>query len=658
MSNKFALDYNKFKHIASDQESTKLQHPDGHEIVLKHDKLPPKMKAQFETLAKNAATPLQKDQMKHKEMAEGGMTASDDSCYAGGGKVWEISNKTAGKKPEVKKPAATEGATLDYKELKKEYYEKNKNTYDSEGKTIKRKMYAEGEGDVSAEDNAPMDETPGAGMPIHLPSKDQIAKALADNMIRGQQAKDAAVEQHIAQDQIPGGIEQSGPLGANPNTVSRMMQEKGIGGQQQPQQASPPQQPQTPIAEAAQNAPQPPQMPMGEEINAAANQVAKEAIPVMQKAAEIKAQTEQKAFDQKLNADAQVQQHFQQTTDKLEQERQMVMQEIRNKQINPDQYWQNNSRLATGLGIIIAGLGGNSEMPINFLKSQIEQNINAQAKNLESQHNLLRANLDQFKNVRDAADMTRLMVADQLKDKIEGAAAASNLATAKANGQMAVFNLEKEMFPIRQQLYMRHAMNTFMTGGNSVEAKEQALRQLAVTNPELYKEEIQKFVPGLGSASVPVSENTRKELLAHQKFDRAAADLQEFLKQNGGVLQRMNPKAQAIAAQKAMTLQALFREGTLGTVYREGEQPLLDKAVRSNPLSFAGYLTEGPKLQELRAINSRGFDSLRSSLGGDLARGAKANQQMQQQQAVKPEIKTINGVQYMRGPDGKAVRVK
>ena len=74
---KVKLDLSKMKHVRSDDKTTTLRHPNGHEITLAHSALSPVNRAQLQALSKSAQmaeTPLQseerRDQMK---MADGGI---------------------------------------------------------------------------------------------------------------------------------------------------------------------------------------------------------------------------------------------------------------------------------------------------------------------------------------------------------------------------------------------------------------------------------------------------------------------------------------------------------------------------------------------------------------------------------------------------------
>lgn len=367
------------------------------------------------------------------------------------------------------------------------------------------------------------------------------------------------------------------------------------------------------------------------------------AIQGQEKVNKAQGDAERLAQEEKLNADAAATNHFINVNKDLDQERLNHVLDAQNGYIDPDKYWNGydtakghvggHSKIATGIGMILAGFNptNNPNAAVNFLKFQMEQSLEAQKQNLNSTHNLLRANLQQFGNVRNAMDMTRLQLGDQLQAKLGAAAAQAKSAGAAPAAAAARVALAQSLLPISNTLYARHALST-LSGNPQVQAA--GLRQMAVSNPEVYKEMMPKFVPGQGFADRDVSGADQDTLADHKLFETTAADLQQFVDKNGGTLGAMSPANRAIAAQKATVLQSLFRKGTLNTVYREGEQPLLDKVVKGQPLSFASYFlgTEEPKLQEARNANKRAYDSKRTSLGGDLSRavqqeGAAAAQQ-------------------------------
>ena len=100
---KIALDLSKFKHVKSDDDSTTLQHKDGHVLTMAHKALSPEFQKQLSVLSKMAkqdATPEQVEEAKHeKPMASGG----------------DVSHKYAGN-PAPANPAQAAPGTSEYKD--------------------------------------------------------------------------------------------------------------------------------------------------------------------------------------------------------------------------------------------------------------------------------------------------------------------------------------------------------------------------------------------------------------------------------------------------------------------------------------------------------------------------------------------------------------
>ncbi len=141
---------------------------------------------------------------------------------------------------------------------------------------------------------------------------------------------------------------------------------------------------------------------------------------------------------------------------------------------------------------------------------------------------------------------------------------------------------------------------------------DEYLNTMRVMNPARAKEIQERYIPGVGVASIPVSEDARKRILSHQELDKQIADMQQFAKANTGSL---NPSVISQGKAKALALQAAAREAILNTVYREGEQPLLDKIISSDPTSIFNKVSTLPKLNELRSNNQMKFDTLKRSYG-------------------------------------------
>jgi hypothetical protein len=159
--------------------------------------------------------------------------------------------------------------------------------------------------------------------------------------------------------------------------------------------------------------------------------------------------------------------------------------------------------------------------------------------------------------------------------------------------------LQMDTAPMFQQFAMRRAMmNLASTNGASQPAAiEHMMGYMDALNPSMAKEMRARYVPGYnGLSPIEVPQQAREQLQSRAQLDAAARDLYSWASKHTGSLR---PSDISVGKQKAQLLQSLYRHGVLNTVYREGEQPLLDKVVNSDPTSFFNAISTLPKLKEI-----------------------------------------------------------
>lgn len=330
----------------------------------------------------------------------------------------------------------------------------------------------------------------------------------------------------------------------------------------------------------------------------------------------------------------------------LENERQAHMQDIKDGYIDPQKYWDNHSKVASGIGMILAGFNptNSPNAAMNFLKFQMEQNLQSQAHNLNAKQNLLSANLHQFGNLRDAMDMTRMMQNDIMGHELQSAAAKAQTPMAKASALQAAGQLQMESAPMFQQFALRRAMMNLSNAqpGNSG-AIDHMLGYMRVVNPEMAKEMQSRYVPGVGLASISVPDAVRSEMTAKQNFQVALSRLADWTKQNSGSI---SPSRIGEGRAMAANVQNLYREAINGGVFKKGEQEFLSGIVDAHPDKFFNSIRVMPKLNEVMKENDQSMNVQRRSYG------------LPQAQPSQPQYKTVNGVKYMRGPSGESIKVK
>jgi hypothetical protein len=386
-------------------------------------------------------------------------------------------------------------------------------------------------------------------------------------------------------------------------------------------------------------------------LNAAKSQELK-GIQAQSQALQGQAQLQQQAYvdDQKSRQTAQT--NFQNEYNNLENERQNHVKDIENNFIDPDQYWKGDaqgngghSKLAAAIGMIIAGFNPTSKpnAAVDFLKFQIDKNMEAQAKNLDARGNLLRANIQQFGNNRDAVDMTRLMLNDDLTRRLDQK---SNQLAASGKGLQAGILQQKKgelmraYAPLQMEMALRKSMINIANSGNSQDegALNHTIGMLRVMNPEMAKEMESRRVPGIGIGSIPVPDAARQQLIAHQKLDSIGNDVLSYAQSHTNLVP--GTAEYNTGVQKSMILQQAIREGLLGTVFRESEKPLLQKFVDDNPAGAFKTLSSEPKIKTILDSNRMQGNILKSNYGLPVKN---------QPQAQQPQIVTgKDGKQYRR----------
>ncbi len=339
-------------------------------------------------------------------------------------------------------------------------------------------------------------------------------------------------------------------------------------------------------------------------------------------AVDIEARAAEKSLNASVSAEQDAVSQHQANFKALNKERLDHIADIEKGYIDPEQYWKGDkngngghSKIASAIGMILAGFdpAGRANGAVDMLKYQMDKNIDAQKTNLNQKNNLLNANLLQFNNLNQATEMTRIMQGDIIAKQLKAAGAKAATPMAQAAAYSAAGQIEQEASQRAAGLAMMQTVMQLGSGGSKAPGSVgHTLGYLDQADPEKAKDYRSRYVSdfdvpgGKSIANRPIPQADRDTMLSSNKFDSVAKHLQGIMAQHKGIdISRWDPRVRAQAAQDSMLIQSLFREGTLGTVYKSGEQPLLDKAIRGQPLDMMGYFTEPTKLQGLIDNNNR-----------------------------------------------------
>jgi len=705
---KIALDLRQFKHVKSDKNSTTLQHRDGHVLTVSHKSLSPESKAQLSALSgigKAAQTPLQADEARHNKMASGGEAkvqapaqkdpapskppVKDDPVPANvntPGSMKEAWNRLT---HPMASGGSVESGSKDMNLASGGAVESGSPDMDMCEGGQPREMYADGTPDIGGVKQIVPERMPGP--PVDYNNKLSNVSVPSDigfspedmgaiightiNAIKGGAKAASKVASDVGQG-VSQGVQQSS--GVDLSGKDEEQPQAQAPGQIQPQQdqAAPAPAPQAAAPapdQSAAPAPAPAQQPLPPGQMPAANMHA--TIPDATKQAEIGANqaidaanqsgvaagtiAEARAKASQLGADGLVklQQDFHNDYNELNKERLAHIQDMQNGMIDPEKYWQNHSKIASGIGMILAGFNptNNPNAAINYLKFQMEQNLDAQKQNLNAKNNILASTMQQFGNLKDATNMARIYQQDALAQQLLAAAPKAQNDQARLQIQqkagelqqdsaMKLYNMAKD-----RQFFnlMKQSPGGQGSSGDPEAAFQQRNRMMNYFNPQTASYESERHVPGVGDAPIPVPEGPRSKMIAHQNFDNMAKRYQDFAQKHADNWKNLDIperlKIQNEGASMGKELQSILNSTLEGGV-SDAQRNEIEKILPSDPTKFIPSIAVLPKIKGLIDSNQSRYNTLKHAYHLPESK----QQESQQEQIVTGK----DGKQYRKVPGG------
>jgi len=615
MSN-IKLDLSKFKHVSSDDKTTTLKHSDGHQLTLAHSKLSPVNQEQLKALAKMSQgqdKKQDKDEAKQDNQARGPQTSPPSSApmqaFAKGGEAESSDEDTDTPDMDASSPEKVEDSKPDQIQAATSFDPWKDTSPVSNAARVKTYMDNNRQFITAAPG-----EDPEANLKLQalkaVDEEDQKLKNQAE--LRQEDTEDSADKNIQKQAEI---AKLSTKLGVQPQTATQPQQvPQQTAGAAQPQAATPQANPSIEGEDLKNNM-------LAQGFNQQNAGIQNEATAKGNLGVAQAAQLQESIKNENILKNT-----FQQHYNELEAERQAHIADINHGYINPDQYWEgdeygkgSHSKLAAGIGMLLSGFNPNGNANTGgtaYLHQQIEDNIAKQRATLGAKQSLLEANLKQFGNLKEATDMTRLMLADDVAMRLKKAEALAQTPMQKAIADQAAGKLKMEYAPLQQQMAFRQML--FKLGndpsGQGTDAVKHAITALNAAGDPRGKEISDHYVDGIGySPTHTIAPDIRAQLLAHQQMNMQVADLANFVRTHSTMVP--GTPEYNVGQQKAIALQSAIRTGELGTVYKAGEQPLLDKMINSNPAGILKTLKTLPQLDELLGANNRKFNLLKQSVG-------------------------------------------
>ena len=628
MSTRIPFDLSKFKKIESNDTHTTLRHEDGHQLSVAHKPLSKQLLTQL------LALPMSNSEKADAGMAKGGKVSKDNGKSA-------ISKDNNPKLQESRKQP--EDAILQRKAAEDAA---NRSRMD---KGAQQAPYSPDVDSAvqNATDMTPKGDHPAMeakGGPVRPTRKGVIAAERHENTQTGATplTRTSMDVKHLpgyadgGEAEAPLQIESTEPE-ANPLQVEALPQDVPMPGQQ-PKSAMPA----FASADASQEGVDQQQAPSGGQaqlptlqdsghINEqrgtfpGALEAGEQGIELQRQAQTDVAAGQEKAVDQTIDPMQKASAHFQKATNDLAQQRQMFTDYIQKNPVQADHYLKSmstGSKIMTGIGLILGGIGGgltHQENPaLKFLQSQIDRDIESQKANLGRVQNLLQHNTEQYGNLRDGMTATRLQLTDILAQKLQAEALKQGGAQAKANAMLATQQLYQGVAPFMARLQVANALHS--AAGDSPQTVQHLLNAADQFAPEVAKSFRERYIPGVGEASLPVPEKQRDEMRARNNFNQQMGQLIQFSKANSGALDpRVRAQGEALAAQ----VQDAYRQMNGLGVFREGEQGFVNSFIGQQPAQLFASFRSQPGYQAAARINSQHLSNLYKSFGVNLSNIAK-----------------------------------
>lgn len=575
MAGRIALDLKQFKHKSSDDKSSTLEHRDGHVLTIAHKPLSKEFRDQLEAMSKSkeVTKDTKKEQKQPQKLAKGGSVLQDDEQLQQDelspmGNPLVSNDVKAMLSPRA--PIATDFPTEEDLRASKEQ------EFQDEIEKIKSHGLGAGLGQDS----------------------NQIEKAALDNLQSRKDAKEAALLQAAADEKAKEA--QRGQLDEQRMKLGLKPAEETISAQTPTEQAAPQIEAQLPQASDIGKSPASttavPQATLtpGQDPASIMQKGFKSEMEGIDAEAAAKGALGEKQADvlsKQLDAQNQAMQSYEKERAMLETERQNHIQDIKDGHINPEKYWTgdpktgegSHSRIATAIGMIIAGFNpaGTPNAAVDFLNKQMDRNLDAQAKNLQSKHNLLAENMRQFGNLKDAVSMTRIMQADIVQNQLLTEAAKASNPLAKAAALKAAGELQMKYAPEFQKFIGMRAVQGLKQAAMSDPSKMGAyFAGLDAADPtgKLRKEAEERAIPGVGFATSSEGAKGMREMgTTVNTVKQSIARLKEIAKKGG---KSMNPTLIAEADTIRSMLIGQLRVPITGPgAMSEGERELLMRAV-------------------------------------------------------------------------------
>lgn len=227
------------------------------------------------------------------------------------------------------------------------------------------------------------------------------------------------------------------------------------------------------------------------------------------------------------------------------------------QELDPDKYWENHSKIAAGVAMILggAGIGANGVNPgVEAVNLGINREIEKQKNSQEQKMNLWKMNRQALGDDLSANLATQNQYLVGFKFKLDKAAAEAKGPIALAAAQAANSKIDQAL-AINYNKMALHAGLTQRAGDGSEQSFVNNLNNAHQYAPELAKDAQSKYIPGVGVSKIPLAPEDRSSITSLDNLEKQLDRAVDFAKTNGTTLPGQVKNQEAADIQNGIQLE-------------------------------------------------------------------------------------------------------
>lgn len=251
---------------------------------------------------------------------------------------------------------------------------------------------------------------------------------------------------------------------------------------------------------------------------------------------------------------------------------------IAEQKIDPNRFWNNKStgaKVSAAIGMLFSGIGsgltGQPNMAEQIIHNSIEKDIDSQKNDQSKNMNLWKMNREAMGSDQAANLSTQNQMYAGLKYDImkHAAAAGGQINADKAKQASALIDQQMNLNNIRLS-YISPQANQAAANGSEQDYVNH-LKGMEIYAPEQYKDVKDKYIPGVGTTRVPLTEADRGALVGYDRLQKAIQEAKEFQQTVGTTFpgSTNNDLAKDKAAEIKLQLNNLYKLRPNDTILKE-----------------------------------------------------------------------------------------